>query len=377
MNECFRPSLAGGLLLQLAQVSLGKRDSLSRVPSAEEWAEVKELAERQGLVGFLQEGLDKLPLAQRPPKMVMLQWIGEVLSGYEYRYKLYQRAIAEMAEFYGGHGLKMMVLKGYACSLDWPRPEHRPCGDIDIWQFGKFREADVLLTAEKGIAVDDNHHHHTVFHWQDFMVENHYDFINVFNHSDSAKYEKVLKSLGDERNVDNPSMGHRIPSAEVCGECVYLPSPNLHALFLIRHLASHFLAAEINLRQVLDWAFFVEKHGKDVDWDWCLSILDEFHMRDFFNVINAICREDLMYDFNHIDVVDNPSDIAAMKERVLCDILSPEFGTDMPGRMLPRIVWKYRRWKSNGWKRKLCDLESSWNSFWSGVRSHLLKPQTI
>lgn len=188
MNECFRPLLAGGLLLQLAQVSLGKRDSLSRVPSAEEWAEVKELAERQGLVGFLQEGLDKLPLAQRPPKMVMLQWIGEVLSGYEYRYKLYQRAIAEMAEFYGGHGLKMMVLKGYACSLDWPRPEHRPCGDIDIWQFGKFREADVLLTAEKGIAVDDNHHHHTVFHWLDFMVENHYDFINVFNHSDSAKY---------------------------------------------------------------------------------------------------------------------------------------------------------------------------------------------
>lgn len=65
----------------------------------------------------------------------------------------------------------MMVLKGYACSLDWPKPVHRPCGDIDIWQFGKQKDADAALEAEKPVQVvqkgqefkvDSSHHHHTV-----------------------------------------------------------------------------------------------------------------------------------------------------------------------------------------------------------------------
>lgn len=99
-----------------------------------------------------------------------MEWIGETLQGYEYRYELYQRAIAELAEFYNSHGFKMMVLKGYACSLDWPKPEHRPCGDIDIWLFGQQREADAALVSwfkvqDPSFKIDSSHHHHTVFDW--------------------------------------------------------------------------------------------------------------------------------------------------------------------------------------------------------------------
>lgn len=125
------------------------------------------------------DGIEKLPDQQRPPKVFLLEWIGETLQGYEYRYELYLRTIAELAGFYNNHGYKMMVLKGYACSLDWPTPEHRPCGDIDIWLFGKQKEADAILEKEKGVEIDSSrHHHHTVFYWCDFMVENHYHFFD-------------------------------------------------------------------------------------------------------------------------------------------------------------------------------------------------------
>lgn len=78
-----------------------------------------------------------------------------------------------------------MVLKGYACSIDWPKPEHRPCGDIDIWLFGKQKEADAALAAspkfhDSSFKIDSSHHHHTVFDWCSFSVENHYDFVNVY-----------------------------------------------------------------------------------------------------------------------------------------------------------------------------------------------------
>lgn len=348
--------------IQLVRLGIGHRaDSI--IPEYD-WEAINALAERQGLSAIIVDGIEKLPELQRPAKEDLLQMIGQVVQGYEYRFELHLRAIAELAGFYREHGIKMMVLKGYACSLDWPKPEHRPCGDIDIWQFGKQKEADTALAKDKGIKIDNSHQHHTVFFWRDFMVENHYDFINVYHHKSSAEVEKVLKQLGknDSRFV------------ELYGEKVYLPSPNLHALFLLRHAMSEFASSCINVRQVLDWAFFVEKNGKDVDWDWLLGVLEEYNMREFFNCINAICVNDLGFSATLFPNVQYLPDI---KERVLNDIISPEFTAVEPKGFLPRVIYKYRRWKANGWKHKLCYKESMWSAFWSGVWNHLLKPASI
>ena len=342
------------------------------------------------------------------PKRVRLEWIGEVLQGYEYRYELYRRAIAEMAQFYNSHGFKMMVLKGYACSLDWPKPEHRPTGDIDIWQFGEQKAADAALLnlndidnqgspegsksqknlTQNHIEIDNSHHHHTVFYWRDFMVENHYDFLNVHAHKSSRELEKVFKELGKDDS-------HFV---YVYGEKVYMPSPNLHALFLIRHMVAHFVGAEITLRQVLDWAFFAEKHTKEIDWKWLEEQLMKFHMMDFYNCINAICVGDLGFDvkiFPSVKLTSSTSDSTqdssnrfdspslfpqfdpSLKERILNDILSPEFQGEEPRGFFARIAFKYRRWQANAWKQELCHPESRWETFWSGVWNHLLKPASI
>jgi hypothetical protein len=118
------------------------------------------------------------------PFELKLEWIGEVLQNYEGRYLGYKKAIGSLAGFYNRHGFKMMVLKGYACSLDWPKPEHRPCGDIDEWLFGQQQAADRELGSwlkvhGSGVEIDNSHHHHSVFEWGEFTVENHYDFINI------------------------------------------------------------------------------------------------------------------------------------------------------------------------------------------------------
>lgn len=218
------------------------------------WEDLQLQAEKHGLSAVVIDGLEKLHDNQKPPKAVLLQWIGEVLQGYEYRYELYRRTIAEMAAFYNAHGFKMMVLKGYACSLNWPKPEHRPCGDIDIWQFGQSHEADAALEAsfkekDSSFKIDSSHHHHTVFYWRDFMVENHFDFINIHHHKSNSELEKIFKELGEDDSY----------YVELYGEKVFLPSPNLHALFLLRHCMTDFASAVLTLRQVLDWAFFVER----------------------------------------------------------------------------------------------------------------------
>ena len=352
--------------LPLVKLGIGCRCTL---PDVVDWQVIKALADKQGLTAIIVDGIEKLPDTKRPPKELLLQWIGEVFQNYENRYKLYQRAIAELVGWYNNHGYKMMVLKGYACSIDWPNPEHRPCGDIDIWLFGKQKEADAALAAsskfhDSSFKIDSSHHHHTVFDWCGFSVENHYDFVNVHAHKSSAELEKVFKELGADDS-------HFV---EVLGEKVYLPSPNLHALFLIRHMVSHFAAAEITLRQVLDWAFFVEKHTNDLDWEWLDGMLVKYHMKEFVSCINAICVEDLGFS---VDIFPEVQFVPELMERVLEDILDPEYTAAEPKGFIPRVIYKYQRWQGNAWKQEMCYGESRWSAFWTGVWAKILKPASI
>lgn len=105
------------------------------------------------------------------------------------------------------------------------------------------------MTKERGIEIDNSHHHHTIFYWGEFMVENHYDFIDVHHRKSGPKLEAILKELGGDDRL----------SVELYGEKVYLPSTNLHALFLLYHTMLHFTSTEMSIRQLLlDWGLFIK-----------------------------------------------------------------------------------------------------------------------
>lgn len=85
---------------------------------------------------------------------------------------------------------------------------------------------------------------------------------------------------------------------------------------------SNFASTGFTIRHLLDWAFFVEKNSKEIDWGWLEGVLEKYGMKKLFNVFNAICVGDLGFDVNIFPKVQfDPS----LKDRVLNDILSPEF----------------------------------------------------
>lgn len=350
------------VFLELTRLGLGH--SVSYIPHEVDWTFIQQQAIKQGLAAVVLDGIEYLPESMRPDQLTRLNWIGDILQNYEKSYTRYCGAIAELAGWYKAHGVKMMVLKGYACGINWPKPEHRPCGDIDIWLFGKQQYADECLLKDKSIRVDKSEHHHTVFNWGGFVVENHYDFLNVHQHRSSVAMEKILKELGTDDSY----------STELNGEKIYLPSPNLHALFLLRHAMTHFAAESINLRQLLDWGFFVEKNGKAVNWEWLKGVLEEFGMMPLFQIFNAICVGDLGFDMKMFPTVQFE---LSLKDKVLKEILNPEYSIELPKGFLRRILYKYRRWKANEWKYRLCFNDSIQMAFLSGVWNHLTKLKTI
>lgn len=354
------------LLLALTRLGLGH--PAGEIPAITDCQKLRELARKQGLQAVVLDGIEELRKLEParedlPSPEMMLPWISEMFRNFEKRYNVYEYVLATMAGFYAQNGIKMMTFKGYVCSLDWPVPKHRPCGDIDIWLFGKQEEADSLLEG-KGVTIDNRHYHHTVFRAGGLTVENHYDFITVNHHHSGQKMEALLKQLAADDS-------HFIT---VRGQKVYVPSPKMNALFLIYHTMLHFVSTEMNLRQLLDWGFYAKKHGGELDWDWLLGVLEEYHLTQFFHCINAILVEDLGFEAG---IFPPLAFEPGLKARIREAILSQSVTKKEPAHLLPRVLFRFRRWCTNNWKRRLCFPDSVWSIFWLGVKAHIQKPGMI
>ncbi|MEE1149287.1 MAG: nucleotidyltransferase family protein, partial [Alistipes sp.] len=250
-------------------------------------------------------------------------------------------------------------------SLCYPTPEYRPCVDVDIWLYGEQHRGDAVVREVLGAKVEDDRHHHTVFYVDGVMIENHFDFLNIHSHLSNRDLERELLRCTEEQSE----------VVDVDGAKVFLPPLNMHALFLVRHAAAHFAAVEIVLRHIVDWAMFLSRYHNDIDWQWLYSICREHKMDKFLDALNLLAVEVCGIDEAYIPVVTRRRDI---EQRILRDILSPEFSERQPEGGVVRVVWyKWRRWWANRWKHQLVYRDSLATTLLTQVRSHLLKPTTI
>ncbi|MBR5811991.1 MAG: nucleotidyltransferase family protein [Alistipes sp.] len=342
------------------------------------------LAMSQGVVAIAWDDIQRAMAAgeieaeQQPSKGVKLQW-ALAAEQVERKYLRQVQVIEKLARFFAEHNIKMMILKGYGLSLNYPVPNHRPCSDVDIWLFEEAQmpdgsiqrrsaqqRADKLLREHLNIAIDEDKHHHTVFYVDGVMVENHYDFLNIHSHHSNRIIEQRLQQLTQQ------------PMAQVAvGEATaYLPSADFHSLFMMRHSASHFAAERVVVRHLLDWKYFIEKHTREIDWDALKQIAEQTNMRRFLDCTNAICIDKLGLSAECVPPFERE---AKLVERVWGEILQPEFSEPQPKGAGYLKSWSYmfRRWWANRWKHRIVYNEGLLRTFFVQVYSHLLKPKSL
>lgn len=373
------------LLLNLIKMALGKSAECA-LPDALEWSTLFGLSVKQCVPSVVLDGLNKsLVSAALPGKGVgktgKLKWLGMLLN-MERQYAIHESVVAALAAVYQSAGYRMMLLKGYGLSKYWPIPNHRPTGDIDIYLMymdsdGKdkcqpaWKRADLMMKEKFGVEIDNSHHHHSVFTYKGIMVENHYDFINVHSHRSNQWIENEFKTLAltgsEEYTFDN-------------GAKLLFPSPLLNCLFVARHNACHFAAEHLNLRQLLDWALFVEKRNEDMDWDYFWSTAKKMGMEKFVLCMAFIAIEQLSFEKSIFHIPDEYMDFQKCEhdliDKVFDDILHPtDEGND--GKGLVYVVRRFKLWKRNLWKHRIVYSDSVVSTFYAQIKSHLMKPTTI
>lgn len=374
------------LLLNLIKIALGKSKKYT-LPNALEWNILFDMSMKQCVPSVVLDGLNK-SLASEPcqdnngiGKMDKLKWLSMVLN-MERQYTIHESVIAELAAFYREAGYQMMLLKGYGLSKYWPIPNHRPTGDIDIYLMfmnseGKDKShpawecADKLITEKLGIQVDNSHHHHSVFTYKGIMVENHYDFVNVHSHRSNRWIENEFKTLALTRNEEYTFDN---------GAKLLFPSPLLNCLFVARHNAIHFAAEHLNLRQLLDWALFVEDRHKDIDWNYFWNIAKKMGMEKFVLCMSFISIRQLAFEKDVFHIPNEYEDFQKCNhdliDKVLDNILHPTDEAN-DGKGIAYVINRYKLWKSNLWKHRIVYSDSVFSTFCAQIKSHLMKPATI
>lgn len=352
------------ILCVLVQLGLWNTADCNPIPDTN-WDAVSKLAFQHGVGAIVFDGIQycydkKIPIDMGT--QTKLEWIGSVHQ-LEVEYQKQLDTIASLAKFYQKHGIRMMVLKGYGLSLNYPKPNHRPCSDLDIYLFGEQKRADRLVEEEMGIKVDNSHHHHTVFVYQGLTVENHYDFLNVYSHRSTRMIEEYLKEVSRSE----------YRSIKIGGAEIYLPSTNFDALFVLRHMAVEFAATGMNLRQVIDWGLFMKNYHSVVRWNEFLPMVKDANMHHFLDAINYICYTYLGFDRKIFQGFGDDS----YGEQVFADLFNPENALPKQKGFIKYIASRLQNWWRNRWRHRIVYSDSLCSTFMYQTYAHLMKPATL
>ena len=99
------------IFFELIRIAIGQQERLRSTPTAEEWKEVYDLAQRQTLTGIAFCGVQRLPEEQRPPRHLLMKWY---MAAEQIRRKNEQmdRRTLAVANKFAEEGFPGVVLKG-------------------------------------------------------------------------------------------------------------------------------------------------------------------------------------------------------------------------------------------------------------------------
>lgn len=233
------------LFIQLLRVTLGFATQLERTPSSQEWRSILLETSRQGVVGVLFDGVERLPSAQRPPLDVLMDWVAVVDHIERENRLLFQRCTDVLGSF-RQDGVKVCLLKGVGLGMLYPSPLRRGLGDIDLWMTGGKQKVEAYVSRRFAQAdVGDGTHHISFLH-EGVEVEVHHLPASLY----APHHNRCLRRYFAE--VERLPWNYMVTLPEGTG-AILTPPVAFNLVFVLVHLFHHWAFEGCGMKQVLDY----------------------------------------------------------------------------------------------------------------------------
>ena len=297
------------LFFELIQVAIGRRGSLSRVPSAEEWSMLYALAEKQAVAGVCFRGVQQLPEEQRAclPASLKMRWLA-LATQIQARNELMNRRCMKVQRMLAEEGFMSAILKGQGVAELYEISNEelgirndslgmlRQSGDIDVYVPCGMEKALGWCRKRYGDVEYDYINAHVPM-FKDVEVELHWrvqSMTNLFRNSRLQRWlerEETKEMILGEKADLKPSETLR-PSETT----IIVPSREFNAFYLMLHCYNHEFSSGLGLRQLMDYYFLLRnlngnKKDNRYNADNANELFHKFGMERFVGAVMWIMQE--------------------------------------------------------------------------------------
>ncbi|MDR1598945.1 MAG: nucleotidyltransferase family protein [Oscillospiraceae bacterium] len=252
------------------------------MPEGLDWAALYSLAMEHRV-----EGLLFTPALQASPGMpgeLLAQWQQRAMAVTMRQLQIVDTLHGTLSAFEAA-GIRAVVLKGIVLKALYPEPDMRVMSDADLLvESSAFEDAKALLAGQGYEEIKEDSH-------EDTFVCGHPDGLRIELHNRlfDRKNRGFLSRLDEDAlfPVSKAARGEAYG-----GECWTLPASE-HALFQLLHMAKHMITTGFGLRQVCDFALFIEANEQAIDWAWYGRQCVELDLLPFQQALLALCRDHL------------------------------------------------------------------------------------
>lgn len=251
-----------------------------------EWKEMISFAKKQGVVGYFCEGLMRIA-EDKKTKLGITSEIedlaAQIVANVVQQYYRHCEVTCHLFSVLEEQGFHPILLKGISLAINYPRPELRQNGDIDIYICPKEYESCKVffhsIENEKFLVPTDGvHHYHTSY--QGIEVDLHHSLGRLPNPTQNRRFQRwTLKHY----------QGQYIPDfVSIHGHKLRVPEKEANYIDLYRHLWGHFLTRGIGYRQLVDFMMFAYRHQDRIHEEPVLSELSQFGLKSSFGKVVSI-----------------------------------------------------------------------------------------
>lgn len=321
-----------------------------------QWKEVYHLAAEQGVMAMAFDSLADLPKEILPPRDILLSW-GLTVDKVEKRHQRQSEVAQRLSNQLEQEKVSAVVMKGFSIGRYYPNPEHRECGDIDIYgrvdMYKKINEIIIKL----GGSVEEDYYRHAHCLLKGVTIENHMVISDIRVKKDDLLLENTLKEEAD-----------RILKQGAYG-LVY-PSAGFNALFLSWHAASHFMFEKIQLRHIYDWKVFLENEAAEVDDNWYLNVKTKVSYGKFADILTSMAVRLYGVKVDSLPEVFKGG-LEQINDRLVDRVISYIFESER--NVKSKSVWKHRvnlakRAIKDRWKFREIYGMSMWRMLWMRMK---------
>ena len=250
--------------------------------SGTDWEALYRLAAAQTVVPLVTDGINRLPRELLPAEPERLDpFIGSLMS----TAKRNRRLDAFIPKLFTELGdIPAVLVKGQSLAVDYPDPERRQPGDIDLLVPPSSYEAAKAALLPKATGVEEEAagilHQPLLFH--SIEVEIHGSISTLLSRKLDRKLAALLEEQFDGRPHPEVALGEaRVP----------VPEAGFNAVYIFVHFLKHYWSGGVGLRQVIDWVIFVSVHKREIHPVLLEIQLKDLGLLDLWKVFTGFAQE--------------------------------------------------------------------------------------